>query len=432
MNLKIYTAFCFLILIGYSCSNDAKRSEAIKITFEISQSDAIKSLSSDNSLEELDSIFRYINRLPEKNNSDFLNTFESVFNDLFPNDRLSRFFYTVEFREKIDYNTSNQEVVDCIKGELIKLERLITKQIQKRLKKSKIKSVEFQPEGNFRYSINCQKKDKERIIRLIRNRGKFEIFENFNFDEIYPNLLEANKKVYKIVNLNGLNNAFPGDAKIDSIYDIASKTIQNDEYNEYGSDEKQEEFSDNNLKFVFDSPYFPIFEICRPDYKEDPGFMKKPLFGISKAEDILKVNNYLSISGNELPRDAKFYWNSKPVSNSQNVQKLFIIRVTSRDGRAVIENDGILKIFKPTGRTIIIIFDGNMPVYQRFRRETIGKYFSIVIDDKIYIVSQVKKENKKGIIKLNLKNYSKEEVTDLKNMIQYNFPADLIQIINIQ
>ena len=89
----------------------------MNVTLEVSVDDLIRALSNYNNDSTFNAALRQARLMQRGSQEDFVTLFGQAFEEIDPNARLASIFLTLELREKININTTNQEVLDVIRDE---------------------------------------------------------------------------------------------------------------------------------------------------------------------------------------------------------------------------------------------------------------------------------------------------------------------------
>jgi len=344
---------------------------------------------------------------PEKD--EFLSLFENKLLELEPNCRLAAYFGTLEFRDKINFESTNPEVV-AVLTEAIKSARentiwVLEKRIESACKttsfpadlfdKPSVEVKELPVKNTYSFIVN-RKVDKARITKLLESQGDFGLWETYYSRELWEYIAGANKLIKeKLKAGNAVNN------------EIANISID----------------KENPLLSIL-IPLFPI------DSTAD-------IIGVSSVKDTALVDKYLAIPDvkNSLPRNLKLLWALKHVDMKRDSAQLIAVRVTTRDESPVLNGDFIISAKAKTSKrqTTVMIklyFEG-AKILSRITRENIYKQMAIVIDNSVCFNPYINSEINGGIINIS-GNLSSEEAIDLTSLLDAgNKPKVSVKVIDI-
>src|SRR5512133_1231480 len=90
----------------------------MNVILEVSVEDILRALSNYNPDKTFNEALVRTRQLQKESKADFLTTFGRVFQEIDPNAKLASVFGTVELRDKINFNSTNQEVLKVLDTEV--------------------------------------------------------------------------------------------------------------------------------------------------------------------------------------------------------------------------------------------------------------------------------------------------------------------------
>jgi SecD/SecF fusion protein len=333
---------------------------------------------------------------PEK--EEFISLFEKSILELDPETRLTAYYGTFELRDKINFNSTNQEVVAVLKEDIkLAMENTITvlkNRIESALKTnffmgdSKDKPVVVfrnLPEKNtYLFTIN-KKVDKTHLTKLLESQIDFGFWETNNLYYIWQYIVEANNKIKE--NLKAANREYTS-----AIQNFSIKIDKNN----------------------------PLFSILIPSFSIDGKATAGDLIGVSCLKDTALVNKYLAIPDvkNSLPGDLRLMWKTEPRNSSRDSVSLIAIKISNRDGSAVLNGDCIVEAeareAKSKDQSVLRLklnSDGAR-ILSRMTSSNIDEQIAVVCNNVVYYNLTVNSEIKDGTIDIT-GNYPAEEVNDM-------------------
>ncbi|HQV00353.1 MAG TPA: protein translocase subunit SecDF, partial [Bacteroidia bacterium] len=125
---------------------------------------------------------------------DFVTLFGNEFKAIAPNDKLAAIFSTVELQNKINYNSTNDQVLAVLKTEVNESVDRSYNTIKTRIDKFGVTQPNVQKLANGRILVELPGvKEKERVRKLLQGTAKLEFWPTYNFGEVVKNLVEVNK-----------------------------------------------------------------------------------------------------------------------------------------------------------------------------------------------------------------------------------------------
>lgn len=356
---KIHLSILAIIAASlFGCTSNNKQTE---IKVHLSEIDYVYSLS-DNTRDSvfMDAFYAAQNNYTGSN-EEFVTLLGQSVAAMYPEYMLSSAFSTFELKDRITFQSTNEEVINVLKDE-IKLAFESTIQVLKRrieltqpsnlFNKLKILVKEL-PEKNT-YSITINRiVDENTVSELLEKQGNFGFWETHELSSVWEYLDAADKATKE-----------PGH--------------QNDSINLSKS----------------------LFSFLLPSVSEDGSILKGCLIGYTNINDTATVNHYLNLPNVQatLPRDFMAMWSMKPESNSGFMQ-LFAIKNT-RDGKAPLSGDWVVSAnVKMTNGMPTISLKMNAEganIWGRMTNENIDKQIAIVVDNTIYAAPFIYSEIKDG------------------------------------
>ena len=390
--------FVAIILSLGSCSNnfDINKKGGVRITVEVSEKDIVKALSHDSQ----DPVFLQAMELAEKRQQetgdDFITLFGEAFKESDHNAKLVSIFL-LEFKDKmININSSNDDVLKVLREEIYSADEIISMVLATRLDRycEEVSSVTHKVKYNIqmieRPGIiqielpNDERIDLYRIRKLIQGQGKFEFYETFTSNEVYPFLFEAN--------------------------DLLAKTTFN------SPNDESETLVDTLIQKQ------PLFSKLQPDNGTSARV------GIALVSDTAAINNMLTETRNLFPRNLKLAWTVMPEiypdQDSKTVELLDLVALKlSRDNKCALGGEVITEARQEYGQynqvevTIQMNAEG-AHIWKHLTSDNVGRQIAIVLDDYVYSYPVVNGEIPNGRSSISGGSMTLEEAQDLANVIK--------------
>ena len=174
----------------------------MNVILEVSVPDIVRALSN----YSKDPTFIKAMQLAEskmKNSTEsFITLFGNSFQEVDPGARLAAIFSTMELKEKINYNSTNAEVLDVIKQEAKDAIDNSFNVLRSRIDRFGVAQPNIQKiglESSGRILVELPGvKDRDRVRKLLQGTANLEFWETYNTREIYGQLLEANTIIKEI------------------------------------------------------------------------------------------------------------------------------------------------------------------------------------------------------------------------------------------
>ncbi|HEY9125064.1 MAG TPA: protein translocase subunit SecDF, partial [Bacteroidales bacterium] len=381
----------------------------MNVVLEISVADIVNALSNysqDSTYLKAMSIARENLKTSQK---DFITLFGEAFKQVDPNARMAAIFGTRELKDKINYNTSNEEVLKVLREKSNGAIDNSFKILRTRIDKFGVVSPNIQKmETAGRLLVELPGvKDPKRVRKLLQGAANLEFWETYENSEIYNSLLEANKRIKALEESGAVDttktatNATNNSAKANK--NVAKKDSTKAEVALLEKLQKDTAKTDSiSTPSQFNKEY-PLFALLRPAITRDNQLMPGSVVGYASHIDTAKINFYLNQKQvrSAFPRDVKFLWAVKAVKYdpSGSTFELHAIKVTSRDGRAPLTGDVVVSARsdfnqkQATASEVSMSMNGEgTKIWARLTRDNIGRCIAIVLDNAVYSAPRVNSE----------------------------------------
>jgi len=429
------------LLIAEYTYEECKKSEinlgldlrgGMNVTLEVSVIDIVKNLSNNSADPAFNLALNETQKnLGVNNNDDFIEAFDKRYKQTNPNGRLAPLFQSIENKNKISYNSTNDEVIKFIRERVGEAVGNAEKTFRSRIDRFGVTQPNIQKLGTSgRILVELPGvKDKARVRELLQGTANLEFWETYENGEIAPLLDKANvvisqelygtkfaiKDTTLIADTNAVKttaalNTASATTKQDSLKADSLKTASTPSVNA----------QDTAIKgFQKRAPLFSVFQNAFAlvplkgritlDEKGNPkAYAEGPVIGIATSKaDTAKVNAYLKIAQkkNIFPSKLKFMWGNKEVETKQDGKvvgsyfELFAIKQTDRNGKAALSGDIITDAKKDynqsSGGVPLISMSMNSEAAQKWKVLTgsnKGKSVAVVMDNMVYSAPRVNSE----------------------------------------
>ncbi|NPA35316.1 MAG: protein translocase subunit SecDF [Chlorobi bacterium] len=399
----------------------------MNLILEVKVSDVIKALSNYNTDPTFLKALQLAEEREKNSNKDFVTLFGEAFEELDPNAQLSTIFNTVALKGEVNYNSTNQEVLDVIRRETQSAIDNAFNILRTRIDKFGVTQPNIQKlEKPGRVLIELPGiKDPQRVRKLLQGTASLEFWETYDNQEIFNYLVEADRKTRELA---------------------LAKTAENKK-SEEGSEEKTTEEKkkvDEDLSLLQDieSDSLKTDSLASETVKSLFSYLipsqnpRSPVVGVAAAKDTAKVDMYLQLPAVKalLPKDLKFLWTVKPVpfkelkyyvsnpDEKSEYYQLIALKVSTFDGRPPLEGDAIVNASKSLNQRSQ--FEVNMTMnaegaktWAKLTKNNIGKSIAIVLDGYVYSFPTVQSEIKGGRSQIT-GNFTAQEADDLVNILK--------------
>ncbi|MCO4291438.1 protein translocase subunit SecDF [Solitalea sp. MAHUQ-68] len=398
----------------------------MNVTMEVSMVDLIRSMSGNSTDAAFNQALELAKQRSLKGGSkDFVELFVTAYNEVAPQGKLATIFATAENKGRIDYNTSNEDVVKVLKKESESAFNRSFEILRTRIDKFGVTQPNIQKIGGNRILIELPGvDDKERVRKLLQGSAKLEFWETYDNGEVYGGLVAANTA---IASQQALIDK--GNAKVDSTgkADTTQKKSDLALLNKMKTEGGKKDTAAAQALFAKQNPLFSV--LIPSTYQAQNGqqsLAPGAVIGYAALKDTAKINQYLSnptVKAN-FPSNIKFAWSVKSV-NEKNIFQLFALKSSGRDGKAALGGNVISNArndFNQDGSPEVTMYmnaDGAKE-WRRITAEAAAankRPIAIVLDDAVYSAPNVQNEISGGVSSISGK-FTPEETLDLANILK--------------
>ncbi len=393
----------------------------MNVTLEVSVVDLIRSLSNYSKDETFNKAIARAKEMQQDSQDDFVTLFGKAFQEVDPNAQLAAIFNTLELKDKVKFNSSNEDVLKVIREETDAAIDNSFNIIRTRIDRFGVAQPNVQPlqtKGRILVELPGVD-DPKRVRKLLQGTANLEFWETFDNSEVYPSLVAVNAKIKEIQAMgSSVAVADSTVAKADST-STAKKSLL-DELEKSASKDSVGGADLENVK-----KEFPLFAVLQPSTTPQGQLRPGPIVGTSHAKDTATVNSYLKMEAVKsiMPRNLSLKWTSKAIDEAGDYFSLIAIKVNSRDGRAPLEGDVIVDArqdyeqFGSRPEVSMTMDSEGAKVWARLTKENIGKSIAIVLDGYVRSYPNVNTEITGGRSSITGLE-SVEEAQDLANILK--------------
>ncbi|MBL7884566.1 MAG: protein translocase subunit SecDF, partial [Bacteroidia bacterium] len=356
-----------------------------------------------------------------------------------PNGKLALNFQTVELKGKIEFNTSDEEVLKFLRERIEEAIATSENTLRARIDKFGVSTPNIQRlASSGRILIELPGvTDKARVRKLLQGSANLEFWETYDNSEIYPLLETANTRLKEI--LTPIEDSTSnGDATITTTIKTDSTTAVNKDTtttslaSQLGTDTKDttnklgETSADTLAKMRKENPLFALLSAAVGRNEQgQPVLGQGPVVGYALVKDTGKINAFFNNPKikSVFPPKSKFLWSFKAIDKEETTLQLIAIRSTSRDGKAPLSGDIISdarKQFEQGSGSPSISMSMKTDaanIWKRLTKENIGKSIAIVLDNSVYSFPTVQGEIAGGSSSIT-GNFTIQEADDLVNILK--------------
>ncbi len=428
----------------------------MNVIMEISVADVLKSLSGDSTDPKFNQALDNAKLRQATSQKDFISLFAEEYHKLDPGARLSAVFGTFDMKDKINSQSTDDQVIAVLRKELNSAIDNSFNVLRTRIDRFGVVAPNIQKmETAGRISIELPGiKEPARVRTLLQGSANLEFWETYNESELHQALLAANNIIKDLnnsgdVTKNSADSASVTTTPADSSAlasvaadssavaetDTTGKSISNSEALLANLDKEQAAAKDTTVNQTEDAiqKEYPLFHILNMNPQQP---IQGPVVGLVEKKDMDKVDQYLALKQvKDLFPRAKFCWMVKAKDDKEQYFELVALKVTSRDGKAPLEGDVVVdandEFSQHSGAAEVNMAmnaEGSKQ-WARLTKENIGRSIAIVLDNQVYSAPTVNTEITGGRSNIT-GNFTPEEAKDLANVLKsgkMSAPAKIVQ-----
>ena len=396
----------------------------MNVILEVSVEDILKALSNYNPDKTFNAALARAKELQKQSQADYLTLFGRAFQEIDPNAKLASIFGTVELKEKINFNSTNEQVLkvldDEVSGAITNAFNILRTRID-RFGVVQPNITRLSTKGQILIQLPGANNPK-RVRELLQGTANLEIWETYENSEILPYLTQANNLLKEIQINNEKTSAEVTETEKKSAVSDTTKKDQslldliNKDTTKVAEASTREGFTLQN----------PLFGILIPRVTAEGQPLPSSMIGLSSAKDTAKVNKYLKMNQIKalFPRDLKFAWSQNPYKYdpTKTMYELHAIKITTRDGRPPLGGDVITSARTSTDASGNVKVDMSMnsegsKIWAKITRENIGRTVIVLLDGYVRSAATVQSEITGGNTEIT-GNFTIEEADDLANILK--------------
>ncbi len=421
----------------------------MNVTLEVQVEEVVKALSSFNKDVAFNTAIAEAKKAQQSSDVGFVELFGEVYQQNNPNGKLSGVFYTLDNKDKLSPNATNEEVLEFVQLEADDAIERSFNVIRTRIGLFGSAQPNIQRlTGSDRILVELPGvKNKERVRQLLQGTAKLEFWLTWENREVYPMLEQSDTKIGKILQgIEELTDTTANDSNVteEAVVEEATAEVTDSTKEDAAADlfADLESGSDSNSTDTVGSAIadqqnaeqyakdHPLFSVMRPAIFQNPEsqqyeYGQGPVVGYVAIRDTATVNRYLAMKEVQsfFPPRLKFLWTAKPYDEKGEFLQLLAIKVDNRDGKAALEGDVIVNAsqqFDQFSGSPEISMTMNGEGANKWRILTgghVGESIAIALDDLVYSFPTVNGEISGGQSSIS-GNFEIEEAKMIANILK--------------
>ncbi len=396
----------------------------MNVIMEVSVEDILKALSNYSTDKTFNEALVRAREMQRQSQADYLTLFDRAFREIDPNARLSAIFGTPELKDKINFNSTNDQVMKVLNSEVDDAIDNAFNILRTRIDRFGVVQpniTKLSTKGRILIELPGQTNPK-RVRELLSGTANLEFWETYENSEVIGYLSQANNLLKEIL-ANKDNSKVTEAGKGEST--AASDTTKKDQslLDLIDKDTTNTQEATTREAFTKQNPLFGILS-PRVDAQGQP--LPSDMIGLAEARDTAKVDYYLKMKQIRalFPRNLKFLWSQNPYKYdpTKSLYELHAIKITTRDGRPPLNGDAVTSARTSTGVNGDVKVDMTMnsegaKTWARMTRENIGRCIAVVLDGYVRSDPRVQNEITGGSTEIT-GDFTIEEADDLANILK--------------
>ena len=401
----------------------------MNVILEVSVEDILKALSNYNPDKTFNAALARAKVLQKSSQADYLTLFGRAFQEIDPNAKLASVFGTVELKEKINFNSTNDQVLKVLDSEVTVAITNAFNILRTRIDRFGVVQPnisQLATKGQILIQLPGANNPK-RVRELLQGTANLEIWECYDNTEIIGYLSKANNLLKEIqantekANTEKANAKAPESEQKGAVSDTSKKAQSLLDL--INKDTTKVAEATTRAGFTLQNPLFGIL-IPRVNAQGQP--LQTSLIGLASGKDTAKVNAMLKMNQIKslFPRDLKLAWSQNPYKYdpTKTMYELHAMKITTRDGRAPLGGDAITSARTSTGVSGDVKVDMSMnsegsKTWARITRDNIGRSVIVLLDGYVRSSATVQSEITGGNTEIT-GNFTIEEADDLANILK--------------
>jgi SecD/SecF fusion protein len=416
----------------------------MNVILEVKVGDIVNALSGFNEDPLYQSVLQETYSRQRTSSKDFVTLFGETWEEMAPGQNLSSYFMTVDLRDKITFNSTNQEVISVIRTETNEAIDRAFNILRTRIDRFGVTQPNISKLATAgRILVELPGiKDPARIRKLLQGTAQLEFWETYQLPEIIDDMLQA-EELFKQLKARE-EMLISGDTAVDAASDGTTQTdgdiLEEQETSEGDLAAAIEEDTTDATTALLDQldsdsimnvpdasmedalKEFPLRALLQFAVDNEGRPQNSATVGFARIQDTAQINNILRRAKEVLPTNLMLLWTNKPRDPNTDFLDLVALKVTTRDKRAPLTGDAIVNArqdYDQMGNVEVSMTmnsDG-AKVWRRLTADNVGKQIAIVLDGYVYSYPNVIGEIPNGMSSITGIG-DIEEAKDLANILK--------------
>ncbi len=426
------------------------------VTLQVSMKELLLELSNYNDNEAFRNALKKASEEYRRKDANFIDLFYQIYKEEAPDAQLASVFATRQNKDDIGYNTSNEEVISFLREEASAALDRTFNILRTRVDQFGVSQPNIQKlPGTGRIIVELPGvEDQQRVRDLLQATANLGFWETYEARQIIPYFEDVNnilKRELNLVDTTGSDTTTADEDSPASFFEednqdtlqsadtpTTSKAKDTSAQTEADTGLLGEQAADTDTGEQLSREEFrrqnPLYAKLQPAVNQEGRILQGPVVGSAEGLDTAKVNEYLSMPAvqNVLPTNVKFFWSAKPISDDNNIYRLFAAKVTTSDGSppltGEVVTDATADISKQGGRQVSLSMNSRgARKWERLTGDNVGSSIAVVMDKHVYSAPNVNQKISGGRSIISGR-FTTQEAQDLANVLE---SGKLPMVVNI-
>lgn len=412
----------------------------MNVTLEVMVVDVVKAMSNYSKDETFNTAIANALNAQRNSQDDFVTLFGIEYEKLalVPNADLSAVFSTPDLRDKIQFSSTNQEVLEVLRVEVEDAINRSFNILRSRIDRFGVTQPNIQRlETAGRILVELPGiKDPERARKLLQSTAQLEFWETYEYRELFQAMEEVNtylrdeQALTDTTEQNTKETSTAVDVTEESKNNeetVATENAEdtsNDLLAQLEGDSAVSDTSSTGLSFEEFAAENPLYAVLYPNVDQQNQIQEGPVVGFCAVKDTATLNTYLNDPAimRHFPIDVHFAYTVKPYDADGKFVQLVALK-SARDGKAIMDGDVVTDAtqafgqFNSSAEVSMTMNNEGAKQWKRLTAENIGKSVAIVLDGYVYSYPTVQSEIAGGRSSIT-GNFSVNEAKDLANILK--------------
>ena len=402
----------------------------MNVIMEVSIPDVVKALANNTQDRMFNEVLDAAKKRSVSSQENFVDIFAQEFAKTAGADaKLNSFFTTSNLKEQINSQTPNEQVIEVLKNEVASAVSNSFLVLRARIDRFGVAQPNIQELAGKQGRIMVELpgvKEPERVRKLLQGSANLEFWETYKLSEVSDVLTRIDSRM-------ALKYADENSEEVKADEAPAQDTVQAEEAEldgliEADADENSQLSAAEREQILKNHPLLGRLTSTWCEWAA----------GIAHYSDTAEINRILNSAEAKaiIPRDLKFLWGVKPVSESNSQYfELYLIKSDNKNGQCDLAGDVITEAkadFSQMGGRPIVSMAMNSEGARRWAtltKQNVERGIAIVLDGYVYSAPNVTGEIPNGRSEIS-GNFTVEDTQDLANVLKSGkmpAPAKIVQ-----